>query len=95
MPPGHGTYRGLDLELLDPSDQDELSLLIEAQHTHLEDPLRGNEDMIASGEPFNPGCTPHCTRSSRVSCWPTTRPRHGRPFSGWPARATTGTTSCT
>jgi hypothetical protein len=32
IPPGHGTYQGLDLELLDPADENELTFLIEAQH---------------------------------------------------------------
>ena len=54
MPPGHGIYQGLDLELLDPSDEDELTFLIEARHTEFEDALRSDEEMIADGEPFSP-----------------------------------------
>lgn len=54
MPSGHGTYRGLDLELLDPADEDELTFLIEAQHTQFEDALRSDEEMIIDGEPFSP-----------------------------------------
>jgi hypothetical protein len=54
MPPGHGSYQGLDLELLDPSDEDELTFLIQAQHTGLEDALCSDEEMIADGEPFSP-----------------------------------------
>src|SRR4029453_11550816 len=46
MPPAHGTYQGLDLELLDPSDEDELTFLIEAQHTESEPALRSDEEMI-------------------------------------------------
>jgi hypothetical protein len=54
MPAGHGTYRGLDLALLNPADEDELTLLIEAQHTEFEDALRRDEEMVADGEPFSP-----------------------------------------
>jgi hypothetical protein len=54
MPTGHGIYQGLDLELLDPSDEDELTFLIEAQHTEFEDALRSDEEMIAGGERFSP-----------------------------------------
>ena len=54
MPPAHGTYRGLDLELLDPSDEDELTFLIEAQHTEFQDALRSDEEMVLGGEPFSP-----------------------------------------
>ena len=54
MPPGHGTYQGLDLELLDPSDEDELTFLIEAQHTEFQAALRNDEEMIVGGEPFSP-----------------------------------------
>jgi hypothetical protein len=53
MPPWHGTYQGLDLELRDPSDEDELNILIEAQHTEFEDALRNEADMTVGGEPFN------------------------------------------
>ncbi len=54
MPSGHGTYQGLDLELLDPADESELTFLIEAQHTEFEDALRGNEEVIVEGQPFSP-----------------------------------------
>ena len=54
IPPGHGTYQGLDLELLDPADENELTFLIEAQHTEFEDALRSDEEMIIDGEPFSP-----------------------------------------
>jgi hypothetical protein len=54
MPPGHGTYQGLGLELLDPSDDDDLTFLIEAQHTEFEHALRSDEEMIAGGEQFSP-----------------------------------------
>src|SRR5262249_37348639 len=35
VPPGHGTYRGLDLERLDPDDEDERTFLLEAQHPEM------------------------------------------------------------
>ena len=54
MPSGHGTYQGLDLELLDPGDEDELRFLIEARHTEYEDALRSHEEVIVDGEPFSP-----------------------------------------
>jgi hypothetical protein len=54
MPSGHGTHQGVDLELLDPGDENELTFLIEAQHTELEDGLRCDEEVIADGEPFSP-----------------------------------------
>ncbi len=54
IPPGHGTYEGLDLELLDPSDEGELTFLIEAQHTDFQDALRSDDEMIVGGEPFSP-----------------------------------------
>jgi len=38
-PPGNGTYRELDLELLNPDDEDERSFLLEAQHPELETAL--------------------------------------------------------
>jgi hypothetical protein len=54
VPSGHGTYQGLDLELLDPADEDELTFLIEAQHPEWEDALRSDEEMTVGGEPFSP-----------------------------------------
>lgn len=54
MPSGHGIYRGLDVEMLDRDDEDELALLIEAEHADLADALRGDDDMTIDGEPFNP-----------------------------------------
>src|SRR5258708_4423435 len=32
IPPGHGMYRGMDLELLDLGNEDEVTFLIEAMH---------------------------------------------------------------
>jgi len=54
MPSGHGTYQGLDLELLDPDDENDLTFLIEAQHAEFEDALRRDEEVTAGGEPLNP-----------------------------------------
>ncbi|MGO9080225.1 MAG: DUF1841 family protein, partial [Streptosporangiaceae bacterium] len=50
----HGTCQGLDLELLDPGDEDERALLIEARHPELADALRSDDDVIAGGEPVSP-----------------------------------------
>jgi hypothetical protein len=54
LPPAHGTYRGLDLDLLDPGDEDERALLIEALHPEFAGALQGDEDVILDGEPVNP-----------------------------------------
>jgi hypothetical protein len=54
VPSGHGTYRGLDLELLDPADEDERTFLIEAQHPEFEDALCNDEEVVVGGEPFSP-----------------------------------------
>lgn len=54
VPPGHGIYRGLDLELLDLGNEDECRFLIEAQHPEFADALRSDEDVIVDGEPVNP-----------------------------------------
>jgi hypothetical protein len=54
VPPGHGTYQGLDLELLDPDDEDERALLIEAQHPELEEALQRGAEVTVRGEPMNP-----------------------------------------
>ena len=54
LPAAHGTYRGLDLELLDPGDEDERALLIEARHPEFADALQGDDEVILDGEPVNP-----------------------------------------
>ena len=54
VPSGHGTYQGLDLELLDPADEDERTFLIEAQHPEFEAALRNDEEVMVGGEPFSP-----------------------------------------
>jgi hypothetical protein len=55
MPQGHGTYRGIELELLDPSDEGGLMMLIEARHAEFGAALRDDEDLVDDdGEPFSP-----------------------------------------
>ena len=54
VPPAHGTYQGLDLELLDPREEDERTLLIEARHGEFADALQGDDDVVLDGEPVNP-----------------------------------------
>jgi hypothetical protein len=54
LPSAHGTYRGLDLELLDLDDEDNRGLLIEARHPEFAEALQGDEDVILDGEPVNP-----------------------------------------
>jgi Domain of unknown function (DUF1841) len=54
VPPAHGTYQGLDLELLDPGDEDDRALLIEALHLEFADALHGEDDVIVGGETVNP-----------------------------------------
>ena len=39
VPSGHGIYRGLDLDLLNPAEEDERTFLIEAQHAEFQDAL--------------------------------------------------------
>ena len=51
---GHGTYQEIDLELLDPDDENDLTLLMEARHPGFEDALQYGEEMIVDGEPFSP-----------------------------------------
>jgi hypothetical protein len=54
VPPVHGTYIDLDLELLNPDDEDDLTFLMEALHPEFEDALRDDEEMVVDGEPFSP-----------------------------------------
>jgi len=54
-PSGHGSYHDLDLEQLDPDDEDERGLLLEAQHLDMAEALERHEEMTgANGEPFSP-----------------------------------------
>ena len=51
----YGTYQGLDLELLNPDDEDERGFLLEAQHLEMAGALERHEEITtASGEPMNP-----------------------------------------
>ena len=55
VPPGHGTYQGLELERLDLDDEHERTFLLEAQHPEMEEALEAHEEMITeSGETINP-----------------------------------------
>jgi len=55
VPSGHGTYRGLDLELLNPGDEDELTFLLEAQHLEWAEALERHEEIITDdGQSVNP-----------------------------------------
>lgn len=55
VPSGHGTYQGLDLERLDPGDEDERNFLLEAQHLEYEEALEQDEKIITdSGELMSP-----------------------------------------
>jgi hypothetical protein len=55
VPTGHGTYRGLELERLDPDDEDERGFLLEAQHLEWEEALEAHEEIVTdSGETVNP-----------------------------------------
>jgi hypothetical protein len=53
-PAGHGSYEGMNLELLDPEVEDELMFLIEAQHPEFAAALHGHGDVMVGGEPVNP-----------------------------------------
>jgi Domain of unknown function (DUF1841) len=54
-PSGHGTYQGMDLELLDPDDEDQCTFLLEAQHPDMEEALERHEEMTGpDGQPVNP-----------------------------------------
>ena len=55
VPPGHGTYQGLDLERLDPDDEHERTFLLEAQHLEMQAALEAHEEIITeTGETINP-----------------------------------------
>ena len=45
---------GLELELLDPGDEDELMLLLEARHAELADAPDIRDEVIVDGASFNP-----------------------------------------
>ena len=55
VPPGHGTYHGLELERLDPDDEAERTFLLEAQHLEWGEALEAHEEVITdSGDTVNP-----------------------------------------
>jgi len=54
LPRAHGTYQGLDLELLDPGDEDDRAMLIEALHPEFADALHSENDVIVDGRAVNP-----------------------------------------
>jgi hypothetical protein len=54
VPPGHGIYQDLDLELLNPADEDELGFLMEAMHPQFWRALERGDDLTIGGERINP-----------------------------------------
>jgi hypothetical protein len=54
IPPGYGLYRGVDLELLDPDDDDDLTFLIEAMHGDRTDVSASAGSVTANDETVNP-----------------------------------------
>jgi hypothetical protein len=54
LPRAHGAYQELDLELLDPGDEDDRAMLIEALHPEFADALHGEKDVIVDGQTVNP-----------------------------------------
>ena len=54
VPRRRGTVRGLDLALLDPSDPDDRSLLIEAEHPEFARALRSDQDVDVDDATVNP-----------------------------------------
>jgi hypothetical protein len=54
VPLGHGSYRGLELEQLDPSDEEERVILLEGLHAGHEDASGDGGETGADGGPFNP-----------------------------------------
>jgi hypothetical protein len=54
IPAAHGTYSDIELELLNPDDEDDLTLLMEARHPELGDALGSHDEVTVDGEPFSP-----------------------------------------
>ncbi|MGQ0802347.1 MAG: DUF1841 family protein [Actinomycetota bacterium] len=55
FPPRTGTMRGIDLSALDPADEDDRRLLIEAEHPELRSALdRGAHEITLRGQVVNP-----------------------------------------
>jgi hypothetical protein len=42
------------LDWLDPADEDQLMMLLEARHAELGDAIRTDAEMVVDGEPFSP-----------------------------------------
>ncbi len=54
-PQGTAPTAELELDLLDPDDEDELTLLLEAEHPEMADAIERHEEMVnASGDTVNP-----------------------------------------
>jgi hypothetical protein len=54
-PRGHGSFRKLELELLDPADPDERHFLILAEHPELAKAIDEQRDeVVVGGQPINP-----------------------------------------
>jgi uncharacterized protein DUF1841 len=54
MPAAHGSYRGIELASLDPDDEDDRMLLIEAQHPEFAAALSQDAEVVIGGETVNP-----------------------------------------
>jgi hypothetical protein len=55
MPQGHGTYLDIELDSLDPSNEDDLTMLIEAWHAEFGAALEDGGELVGDdGEPFSP-----------------------------------------
>lgn len=54
VPPTHGTYDGLDLELLNPDDEDQRGILMQAWHPEFAEAFHSDEDVLVDGQPVNP-----------------------------------------
>jgi Domain of unknown function (DUF1841) len=54
-PAAHGTYQGVNLELLDPHDEHELAFLFRAQHLEWEEAFESGQEILNDAdEPTNP-----------------------------------------
>ena len=54
IPPAAGRLKGIELSMLDPTDPDERSILIEAEHPQFARALKRDEDVEVHGETVNP-----------------------------------------
>jgi len=54
-PPAEGVYEDIELAWLDPADQDDRRMLIEAEHPELHQALRrGDDEILLHGQPMSP-----------------------------------------